>query len=112
MDQLLDTYTGRFALDFTYEEWATAYRDNLHAAVLGAAEDEIRARADAGLTDAAILLAQRVLLVDSNADAIELLLLRSYKHGGRLAAAAEQYVHYASVMRDQLGVDPPAIEDI
>ena len=43
IEHLLDVYTGRFALDFTYEDWATDYRDNLHAAVLATAETAMAA---------------------------------------------------------------------
>ena len=46
------------------------------------------------------------------ADAIELQLLRAYKRGDRHAAAAEQYAHYSSMMRDDLGAEPPALADI
>ena len=38
LDDLLHHYRGKFALDFSYEDWASAYRDNLHAAVLGVVE--------------------------------------------------------------------------
>ena len=64
VDQLLATYSGKFALDFSYEEWATAYRENLHAGVLGAVEDEINGSDPGGDADTAILQAQRLLLVD------------------------------------------------
>ena len=57
-------------------------------------------------------LAQRVLAIDPAADAIELELLRAYKLGGRHAAAAEQYAHYAAYLRGELGADPPAYQDI
>ena len=112
IDQLLATYKGKFALDFSYEEWATAYRENLHAAVLGAVEEEVATLIQGGDADAAILHAQRILLVDPTADAIELQLLRAYKRGGRHAAAAEQYAHYSSMLRDDLGAEPPSLGDI
>jgi DNA-binding SARP family transcriptional activator len=48
--------------------------------------------------------------VDPGADAIEAMLVRLYRRSGAHAAAAEQYAHYSSVLRDQLGVEPPAIE--
>ena len=32
--RLVGAYTGRFALDFEYEEWAAPYRDWLHASYL------------------------------------------------------------------------------
>jgi DNA-binding SARP family transcriptional activator len=105
-------YTSKFALDFSYEEWASTYRDNLHAAVLAAAEEEIGSRIAAESEDEAIRLAQHVLAIDPTADGIELLLLQAYKRGGRHAAAAEQYSHYASMLREELGAEPPPFSDI
>ena len=34
VSELIDAYEGRFALDFEYEEWASPYRDWLHASFL------------------------------------------------------------------------------
>ena len=112
IDALLATYVGKFALDFSYEDWAAAYRENLHAAVLGAVEHEIAELIRVGNTDLAALKAQSLLLVDPTADAIELQLLQAYKRGGRDAAAAEQYAHYSSMVRNELGIEPPAFIDI
>ena len=112
VDAILATYIGKFALDFSYEDWAAAYRENLHAAVLGAVELEISSLIRAGNTDKAAHEAQSLLRVDPTADAIELQLLKAYKQGGRHAAAAEQYAHYSSMVREELGVEPPAFADI
>ena len=62
--------------------------------------------------DAAIRIGHRVLAIDADADNIELALLRAYKAGGRHAAAAEQYAHYSAYVRDELGIDPPAFQDL
>jgi DNA-binding SARP family transcriptional activator len=110
--ELLELYRGRFALDFAYEDWATDYRDHLHAAVLAAAESGMAKMMIAGEFDRAIQTGHRVIAVAPEADAIELLLLRAYKLSGRHAAAAEQYAHYAAVQRDQLGVKPPSLDEI
>jgi DNA-binding SARP family transcriptional activator len=110
--ELLELYRGRFALDFSYEDWAGDYRDNLHAAVLSAAETGIERRLSQGDFESAINSAHRILSVDPDADGIELLLLRAYKSGGRHAAAAEQYAHYAAVQRDHLGVNAPPLDEI
>jgi len=48
--------------------------------------------------------------VDPDADGIEVSLLRLYRLSGAHAAAAEQYGHYADVLREELGVEPPALE--
>ncbi len=66
----------------------------------------------AGNTDKAAQDAQSLLLVDPTADAIELQLLKAYKRGGRHAAAAEQYAHYSSMVRDELGLEPPDFADL
>ncbi len=110
--RLLDCYSAKFALDFTYDEWATGYRENLHAAFLAAMEAQMAMLIDEDHIDDAISIAQRVLTLDPTADAVELLLLRAYKRGGRQAAAAEQYSHYASVVREELGAEPPPFAEI
>jgi hypothetical protein len=43
------------------------------------------------------------------AEQIEVSLLRLYQSGAH-AAAAEQYGHYATVMREQLGIEPPPLD--
>jgi DNA-binding SARP family transcriptional activator len=112
LDRLARLYRGTYALDFAYEDWATTYRDNLHAAVLASVEVGVRRAVMGGDLERAIRLAQDVLAVDPTADAVELELLRAYKVGGRYAAAAEQYAHYASYLRGELGSDPPSFSDI
>jgi DNA-binding SARP family transcriptional activator len=111
-EELLRSYRGRYALDFAYEEWAAPYRETLHAAVLSFTEAALQAGFDEGNVEAVIRVARSLLKVDPDADTIELLLLRAYKRSGRGAAAAEQYAHYATVMKEELGVDPPAYEDV
>ena len=66
----------------------------------------------AGAFDRALTVAQLALQADPDAEQIELCLLRLYRRTGATAAAAEQYSHYASVMRDQLGLEPPPLESI
>ncbi|MHB8891921.1 MAG: BTAD domain-containing putative transcriptional regulator [Candidatus Limnocylindrales bacterium] len=110
--RLLEHYRGRYALDFAYEDWASSYRENLHAAVLARVEAAIYASSQSGRVDDAIRIAHAILAIDPSADAIELGLLRIYKASGRHAAAAEQYSHYASVLRDELGADPPSYDEL
>jgi DNA-binding SARP family transcriptional activator len=110
--ELVEIYRGSFALDFAYEEWASGYRENLHAAILAVAEAAIRSALVRGDVDTAIAVGQKILATDPHADAIELELLRAYKAGGRQAAAAEQYVHYSSYLRSELGAEPPPYADI
>jgi two-component SAPR family response regulator len=112
VDRLTLLYRGRFALDFEYEEWAAAYRDNLHAAYLEIVERSVLDDLTSGHYDRGITIARRALDVDPGAEQIEVCLLRLYRVTGAHSAAAEQYEHYAAVLRDEIGVDPPPLETL
>lgn len=112
VESLTLIYSGRFALDFEYEEWAGAYRDSLHAAYLEIVERSILDDFSAGHYDRGIRIARRALDVEPSAEQIEVSLLRLYRVSGAHAAAAEQYAHYANVMRQELGIDPPPLDDL
>jgi DNA-binding SARP family transcriptional activator len=112
VNTLVEAYRGRFALDFEYEEWASPYRDWLHASYLEIVERAINDDIETGHFARGISLARRVLDVDPTAERVELSLLRLYRASGAHAAAAEQYSHYASTIREQLGIEPPALESL
>jgi DNA-binding SARP family transcriptional activator len=112
VEALVRTYTGRFALDFEYEEWAGAYRDSLHAAYLEVVERSVLDDFGSGHHDRGIRFARSALDIDSSAENIEVSLLRLYRVTGAHSAAAEQYAHYATVMREELGLEPPALESL
>jgi DNA-binding SARP family transcriptional activator len=112
-DQVIDltlVYKGRFALDFEYEEWATPYRDWLHASFLEIVERALMNDIETGHFERGIRVARRVMDIDPGAEQVELSLLRLYRASGAHAAAAEQYGHYAAAIREQLGIDPPPLE--
>ena len=110
--RLAELYTGRFAVDFMYDDWAAPFRDTLHASFLDRIERAVTGDTQTGAFDRALSVAQLALQADPEAEQIELCLLRLYRRMGAAAAAAEQYAHYASVMRDQLGLEPPPLESI
>ena len=110
VERLTVLYRGRFALDFEYEEWASAYRDSLHAAYLEIVERSVLDDFSSGHYDRGIRVARRALDVDATAEQIEVALLRLYRVSGAHAAAAEQYAHYATYMREELGVEPPPLD--
>jgi DNA-binding SARP family transcriptional activator len=110
--QLVDSYRGRFALDFEYEEWALAFRESLHASYLEIVERSLIDDVATGHLDRAITVARRALAVYPRSDQIEVSLLRLYKATNAHAAAAEQYAHYASVVREDLGIEPPSLESL
>ena len=112
VERLVDLYRGRFALDFEYEEWTGAYRDNLHAAYLEVVERSVQDDFASGHFDRGIGIARRALEVAPSAEQIEVSLLRLYKATGAHSAAAEQYAHYATVIREDLGIEPPSLESL
>ncbi len=112
VDQLLDNYLGRFAPDFAYEDWSAAYRDGLHAAFLAVVERAVAGQIGSADARWRLWVGQRTLTIDPDADAIEAQVIRLYRILGATAAAAEQYAHYATVMRDQLGIEPPQLSEM
>ena len=112
ISKLVESYTGRFAVDFMYDDWAASFRDTLHASFLDRIERAVVADTRSGAFDRALAVAQQALQADPDAEQIELCVLRLYRLTGAHAAAAEQYVHYATVMREQLGLEPPPLDSI
>jgi DNA-binding SARP family transcriptional activator len=113
-DEVLDLarqYRGRFALDFAYDEWASVFRDGLHASYLRVVETSLRAEISTGNYTRGILLAERALETDPESDDLQASLVRLYRIAGVHAAAAERYSHYADTLRD-LGVEPPQLQDV
>jgi DNA-binding SARP family transcriptional activator len=108
---LATMYSGRFALDFAYEDWAGDYRDALHAAYLRVMERAIRMDIDTGQFGRGTFLAERAAEVEPDAEEIQAALVRLYRMSGAHAAAAEQYEHYAESMRE-LGVEPVPFTDV
>jgi LuxR family maltose regulon positive regulatory protein len=110
--ELAAEYRGRFALDFSYEDWASMHRESLHAQYLEVMERAIASSTAAGRFADALELSRRVLETDPTLDQIEASLVKMYRLLGAHAAAAEQYQHYTSVMREELGVDPPPLDQL
>jgi DNA-binding SARP family transcriptional activator len=112
VDLVSRSYSGRFALDFEYEEWATGYRDNLHASYLAIIEEAVSEDILAARFDRGIELCRRALDVDPSCEPIERQLLTLYRLTGSRAAAEEQYRHYAAALKDDLGLTAPPLSEI
>ena len=112
IDLVSRTYRGRFALDFEYEEWSVNYRENLHSSYLEVVERAIDDETNGARFDRAIELSRRALDVDPSCEQIERRLLRLYRTTGSHAAAEQQYQHYATQLRDDLGIAAPPLNEI
>jgi ATP/maltotriose-dependent transcriptional regulator MalT/DNA-binding SARP family transcriptional activator len=102
-------YVGRFALDFSYEEWAVPFREALHVGYLQVIEGGVARDIATGHYEHGIELARRALIVEPDSESLHVSLLRLLRDTGAHSAAAEQYEHYATYMRDELGIDPPPL---
>jgi len=105
-------YRGRFALDFSYDDWASMHRESLHAQYLEVMERAIASSTASGRFAEAMELSRSVLETDPTLDQIEASLVKMYRLLGAHAAAAEQYQHYTSVIRDELGIEPPPLDQL
>jgi DNA-binding SARP family transcriptional activator len=108
---LATEYRGQFALDFAYDDWASSYRDSLHASYLRVMEQAIRMDIDAGDFSRGTALAERAVEMEPSSEELRVCLVRLYRLSGAHAAAAEQYAHYAHALRE-IGVDPPAFAEV
>jgi DNA-binding SARP family transcriptional activator len=105
-------YTGRFAPEFEYEEWALDWRDHLHSTYLHLVQATQRRLAAARNLPGAIAVGRSSLAVDPKATDIERGLIWLYAAAGARAAASEQYAHFAAVYRDQFAAEPPSFADV
>lgn len=112
LNEVVACYQGRFAGDFAYDEWASPYRDRLHALYLSVIEQAVAGRIGSRDPRWRLWVGQQAIRVDPEADSIEALVIGLYRALDANAAAREQYAHYAAAMRDQLGVEPPNLEDL
>jgi LuxR family maltose regulon positive regulatory protein len=109
---LSQEYMGRFALDFSYEDWSVDFREWLHVAYLRTIEAQIKHDVDEGDFDAGVSLTRRALEIDPRHEELELSFLRLLRGAGAHSAAAEQYARYANVLRGDLGVEPPSLDSL
>jgi len=105
-------YRGKFALDFSYDDWASAHRDSLHAQYLEVMERAIAFSTATGRFSEAMELSRALLDTDPSLDQVEASLVKMYRLLGAHAAAAEQYQHYTSVVRDELGIEAPPLDQM
>ncbi len=109
---LAGEYRGKFALDFSYDDWASLHRDSLHAQYLEVMERAIAFSTSTGRFVEAMELSRALLETDPSLDQVEASLVKMYQLLGAHAAAAEQYQHYTTLVRDELGIEPPPLDQM
>jgi len=108
----VDRYAGSFAPEFEYEDWAQDWRQQIATAFLHLVD---RARAQflrSGNVGAALALTQRALALEPRNPELHRALVALYLRAGSRSAAAEQYVRYAAISREELGVEPDPLDQI
>lgn len=108
----LRSYSGRFAAEFEYEDWAQDWRDHLHSSFLHLGRSLQRVLAVSGALREAVEVAQFVLAEDPRALDVERALVWTYVASGSNDAAALQYQHYASSYRDMFASQPPTFAEV
>jgi DNA-binding SARP family transcriptional activator len=112
IDRLTDLYTGQFALEFSYEEWASSFRDAVHSEYLEVIERAVLDDIDSGHFDRALRLARRAVVIEPSAESLHVLLIRVCRRLGAHAAAADRYATYSMLMRNEYGLDPAPFESL
>lgn len=114
-DRVLATiarYTGAFAPDFEYEDWAQDWRQQLAASFLHLVDKAQVLLLRAGNVAEAIALTQKALALEPRNPELHRSLVALYLRAGSRAAATQQYARYATVSRDELGLDPEPMGQI
>lgn len=108
--ELLRSYTGHFAPEFEYEEWALSFRSKLRSKFLEVAAGSVSRLIRAGEFEEARVVAVLALEADETASDLERVLVWLHWRLGARSAAKAQYEHL--LRTDQLdGLDPaPLLE--
>jgi DNA-binding SARP family transcriptional activator len=109
---VLRNYSGRFAAEFEYEDWAQDWRDHLHSSFLHLGRSLQRVLAARGALGEAVEVAQFILAEDPRALDIERALIWTYSASESNDAAAQQYQHFASNYREMFAAQPPTFAEV
>jgi DNA-binding SARP family transcriptional activator len=109
---LVRLYTGRFAPEFEYEDWAADWRSLLHTTYLHLAHATATAMTAAGLASQAVEVLARAIEIDGQAFELQVTLIRLLNRLGARDAALEQYGHYVAIMRRELDIKAPSFDDL
>lgn len=110
----LERYQGSFLADLSipdsaeFEEWAAAYRAQLHQAALSGLERLVERAAWRGATAEAITYARRLVSLDPLVEESQRTLMRLLALNGETAAAVAQYRQLVLLLAQELAAEPEA----
>jgi LuxR family maltose regulon positive regulatory protein len=110
--ELFRLYTGRFAPEFEYEEWAADWRALVHTTFLHLAHATASALSAEGRPARSAEILTRALEVDPTAFNMHVSLVRILAMLGGKDAAAQQYRRFEAIVQRDLGLSPPALDDL
>jgi len=112
MLSVIGQYTGSFAPEFEYEDWAQDWRQQLATAFLHLVDKARAQLLKTGNLGAALGLAQKALALEPRNPELHRSLVGLYLRAGSRSAAAEQYLRYAAIIREELGLEPDPLDQI
>jgi DNA-binding SARP family transcriptional activator len=105
-------YTGRFAPEFEYEDWAEDWRTLLHAQFLRLSQVSATGLAKAGRYQEAIEVLTRAVEIDPLALDLRASLIRALERDGSVDAATDHYRQYVRLSKRELGIRAHRLEEL
>ena len=109
---LFRLYTGRFAPEFEYEEWAADWRTLVHTTFLHLAHATAQSLLNGGQRARAAEILTRALEVEPSAFNLHVSLVRTLAALGGKDAAVQQYQRFEAIVQRDVGLEPPSLDDI
>jgi DNA-binding SARP family transcriptional activator len=103
-----DFLAGLGVQEALFEEWLVTQRERLRELAGEALSRLLAHQVDAGMVDAAIQSAVRLVGLDPTLEAVHRTLMRLYARQGRRGAALRQYQRCVAALRHELGAEPEA----
>jgi two-component SAPR family response regulator len=105
-------YTGRFAPEFEYEDWAEDWRTLLHAQFLRLSQVTATGLVKAGRYQEAIEVLTRAVELYPLALDLRAGLIRALVRDGSIDAATDHYRQYVRLSKRELGIRAPRLEEL
>ena len=109
---LLGLYTGRFAPEFEYEDWALEWRNHVHGLYLHLAQSTAQELDRSSDTHGAIAVLTNAVGVDAFAFDLRGSLIRYLARVGSVDSARMHYQLLSTQYREELGIEPSSFDTL